>query len=136
MYSLIKISRYLSSPQFLVGFMSLVFCVVFCRSMFLLVFWPLWCLSCDLWILITLSVSLHSSFYSKLWTLNILIFDMQDFPWFVEHNTVDDGMEKIVSSSNFINDWIFILNTKFEDAKKGPLEAVFRQTGNSMTKAK
>jgi hypothetical protein len=36
------------------GAWSLVFCVVFCRSLFLLFFWPLCILSFDLWILITL----------------------------------------------------------------------------------
>ena len=52
---LLPLSEYKSSPLVLVGF-AFVFCVVFCRSLFVLLFlfiWPLCCLSFNLRILIT-----------------------------------------------------------------------------------
>ena len=52
------------------GAWSLVFCVVFCRSLFLGVFFPLYCLSFDLQILITPLVSSNSSFLYRASELN------------------------------------------------------------------
>ena len=50
------------------GAWSLVFCVVFCRSLFLGFFFPLYCLSFDLQILITPLVSSNSSYlYKSIW---------------------------------------------------------------------
>ena len=52
------------------GAWSLVFCVVFCRSLFLGFFCPLYCLSFDLRILITPLVSSNSSYPSRASELN------------------------------------------------------------------
>ena len=52
------------------GAWSLVFCVVFCRNLFLFFFCPLYCLSFDLWILITPLVSTNSSYPSRASELN------------------------------------------------------------------
>ena len=52
------------------GAWSLVFCVVFCRSLFLFLFFLLYCLSFDLRILITPLVSSNSSYPSRASELN------------------------------------------------------------------
>ena len=52
------------------GAWSLVFCVVFCRSLFLFFVFPLYCLSFDLRILITPLVSSNSSYPSRASELN------------------------------------------------------------------
>ena len=64
---LLTLPEHLSSPPVLSRVhvaRSLVFCVVFCRSFFVLLFfffWPLCCLSFNLWILIIPLVSSNSS---------------------------------------------------------------------------
>ena len=63
---LIALLERLSSPRFLVGIVLLdleFFCVMFCRSLFVLFFWPLYCLSLlDLRLLITPVVSSNCSY--------------------------------------------------------------------------
>ena len=67
---LLTLPEQISSPPVVGGIRvtrSLVLCVLFCRSLFVLLsffFWPLCCLFFDIRILITPLVSLCSSFYT------------------------------------------------------------------------
>jgi hypothetical protein len=62
----------------------LVFCILFCRSLFVLFFWPLYCLSfLDWWLLITPLVSSdHPTgiFWSPHWYLLITPLVSSDYP--------------------------------------------------------
>jgi hypothetical protein len=100
---LLTLPEHLSSPRFLVGFvlLDLLFICMFCRSLFVLLyffFWPLCCLFFfDIWILITPLVSSNSScdtdISCKCQFVNI-INQIKDIKWNLSNRHISDGVAR------------------------------------------